>query len=205
MNDAGVRAQSAHDRRQRRVLVGIALMFFGPLAVCFYLYYGHAGWHPGGRVNAGDLIEPPRPLPPLALPLVGGGETQPDFLKRKWTLLYAASGPCAELCRTSLYRTRQVRIALDRDMNRVRRVFIADEGCCDETFLHAQHPDLITVRAGPEAAPLLALLPGRDSSNAPRVYLIDPLGNLMMSYAAESKPKGMLEDLKRLLRLSSIG
>jgi hypothetical protein len=40
---------------------------------------------------------------------------------------------------------------------------------------------------------------------APRVYLIDPLGNLMMSYAAEAKPKGMLEDMKRLLRLSSIG
>jgi len=205
VNDATVRAQSAHDRRQRRVLVGIALMFFAPLAVCFYLYYGQTGWHPGGRVNAGDLIDPPRPLPMLALPLVGGGETQPDFLKRKWTLLYAASGPCAELCRTSLYRTRQVRIALDRDMNRVRRVFIADDGCCDETFLHEQHPDLITVRAGPEAAPLLNELPGRASSNAPRVYLIDPLGNLMMSYAADSKPKGMLEDLKRLLRLSSIG
>ncbi len=205
MNDAALRAQSAHDRRQRRVLVGIALMFFAPLAVCFYLYYGRTGWHPGGRVNAGDLIEPPRPLPMLALPLVGGGETQPDFLKRKWTLLYAAPGPCAELCRTSLYRTRQVRIALDRDMNRVRRVFIADDGCCDETFLHEQHPDLITLRAGPEAAPLLNQLPGRGSADAPRVYLIDPLGNLMMSYAAESKPKGMLEDLKRLLRLSSIG
>ena len=40
---------------------------------------------------------------------------------------------------------------------------------------------------------------------APRVYLIDPLGNLMMSYAADAKPKGMLEDMKRLLRLSSIG
>jgi hypothetical protein len=205
VNDATLSAQSAHDRRQRRVLVGIALMFFAPLAVCFYLYYGHAGWHPGGRVNAGDLIEPPRPLPMLALPRLEGGETNPDFLKRKWTLLYAAAGPCAELCRTSLYRTRQVRIALDRDMNRVQRVYIADAGCCDETFLHEQHPDLIAVRNGPEAAPLLALFPGWNSSDAPRVYLIDPLGNLMMSYAVESKPKGMLEDLKRLLRLSSIG
>ena len=37
------------------------------------------------------------------------------------------------------------------------------------------------------------------------MYLIDPLGNLMMFYAADAKPKGMLEDMKRLLRLSSIG
>ena len=59
----------AHDRRQRRLLIGLALMFFGPLGVSFYLYYGHGSWHPGGRVNAGDLIVPPRPLPSLALPL----------------------------------------------------------------------------------------------------------------------------------------
>jgi cytochrome oxidase Cu insertion factor (SCO1/SenC/PrrC family) len=214
VNGAVVNAQSAHDRRQRRVLVGIALMFFAPLAVCFYLYYGQVGWRPGGRVNAGDLIEPPRPLPLLALPLLEGGATHADLLRRKWTLLYAASGPCADRCQASLYHTRQVRIALDRDMDRVQRVLIADDGCCDGAFLHTQHPDLIAVRNGPAAAPLLALLPdhpspsaasGSGAAQAPRVYLIDPLGNLMMSYAADAKPKGMLEDLKRLLRLSSIG
>ena len=59
---------SAHDRRQRRILIGVALMFFAPLAVSFYLYYGKF-WHPGARVNAGELIDPARPLPALALPL----------------------------------------------------------------------------------------------------------------------------------------
>jgi cytochrome oxidase Cu insertion factor (SCO1/SenC/PrrC family) len=186
-------------------LIGLALMFFGPLGVSFYMYYGHGSWHPGGRVNAGDLIEPPRPLPSLTLPLQSSGETDSDFLRRKWTLLYAQQGPCAERCRTSLYETRQVRLALDRDMDRVQRVFIADGDCCDFQFLHEQHPDLIAVRMNPAAAPLLALLPHRDPANAERIYLIDPLGNLMMSYAPDAKPKGMLEDMKRLLRLSHIG
>jgi hypothetical protein len=118
-------------------------------------------------------------------------------------------------------------------MDRVQRVFIADAGCCDAQFLHDQHPDLIVIRADAADAPLLALLPGLDPAVAadnpsappgsagvttaagaatpgapviaPRVYLIDPLGNLMMSYAADVKSKGMLEDMKRLLRLSSIG
>jgi hypothetical protein len=63
----------------------------------------------------------------------------------------------------------------------------------------------------PAAAPLLALLPDRGpdnasaGANAEHIYLIDPLGNLMMSYAPDAKPKGMLEDMKRLLRLSHIG
>src|SRR5271170_6295465 len=87
---------SAHDRRQRRILIGVALMFFAPLALSFYLYYGKY-WHPGGRVNAGELIDPARPLPPLALPLAqaasdGALQTNPQFLKGKWTLLYVQQG-----------------------------------------------------------------------------------------------------------------
>jgi hypothetical protein len=209
-----VNPPAAHDRRQRRVLIGLALMFFGPLGVSFYMYYGHGSWHPGGRVNAGNLIVPPRPLPFLALPLQNSGETDSSFLRRKWTLLYVQQGACAEHCRTSLYQMRQVRLALDRDMDRVQRVFIGDADCCDLQFLHTQHPDLIAVRMSPAAAPLLALLPhrgpgnasaGANDVNAEDIYLIDPLGNLMMSYAPDAKPKGMLEDMKRLLHLSHIG
>jgi hypothetical protein len=202
-----MRDPRAQDRRQRRLLVGLAFMFFAPLALAFYLYYGHDTWHPGGRVNRGELVEPARPLPALVLPLFDSGSTDANFLKSKWTLLYVASGPCGAACRIRLYDTRQVRLALDRDMRRVQRVFIADPECCDAKFLREQHPDLITVRTGAAAAPLLALLPTdpRSAAQVPRVYLIDPLGNLMMSYPASAQSKGMLEDLKRLLRLSSIG
>ena len=206
--------QGTQDRRQRRLLIALALMFFAPLGLAFYLYYGHGSWHPGGHVNAGELVEPVRPLPSLALPLLGSGHTPPDFLKGKWTFLHVEFGPCTELCRTRLYDTRQVRLALDRDMHRVQRAFIAGIDCCGPSFLHEQHPDLIAIRASATAKPLLALLPGPAGSTAAqgsraaqasRVYLIDPLGNLMMFYAADAKPKGMLDDLKRLLRLSSIG
>jgi hypothetical protein len=209
MND-----HTAHDRRQRRLLVGLALLFFAPLAVSFYLYYA-GDWRPGHRVNRGDLVTPARPLPDVSLPLAraaaavaAADRTTPDFLKKKWTLLYWGSGQCDTRCRTNLYNTRQVRTALNRDMDRVQRVFIAGGECCDWQYLGREHPDLITVRQAPEAASLLALLPtldGIDPASADRVYLIDPLGNLMMSYAPDAKPKGMLEDLKRLLGLSSVG
>ena len=201
---------TAHDRRQRRTLIGLALMFFAPLGLSFYLYYGKS-WHPGGRVNAGELITPARPLPSLALPLAGAagagaGATKPQFLKGKWTFLYVQHGRCDDECRRHLYDTRQVRLALDREMNRVQRVFIGDGDCCDLEELKEAHPDLIAVRASPADEPLLALLPIREGAvNSRRVYLIDPLGNLMMFYAPEAKSKGMLDDMKRLLRLSSIG
>jgi hypothetical protein len=207
----GMPPLTAHDRRQRRILIGVALMFFAPLALSFYLYYGKF-WHPGGRVNAGELIDPVRPVPALALPLAspplgsGAAQTDPQFLKGKWTFLYAQNGRCDDECRRHLYDTRQVRLALDREMNRVQRVFIGEGDCCDLKELLASHPDLIAIRASPADEPLLALLPERSGAlNSHRVYLIDPLGNLMMFYAADAKSKGMLEDMKRLLRLSSIG
>jgi hypothetical protein len=211
VSTASIGRDPAHDRRQRLLLVALALLFFAPLAVTFYLYYGPVGWRPGSRVNHGDLIDPPRPLPELSLPTVGhgaAGQTKPDFLKGKWTLLYVGSGSCTALCRSELYNMRQVRIALNRDMDRVQRVFIAEGDCCDHQFLDAQHPDLVTVRSTPDAVPLLALLPafnGVAPAAADRVYIIDPLGNLMMSYAPNAKPKGMLQDLKRLLGLSHVG
>jgi hypothetical protein len=197
--------RNPHDRRQRRILIGLALMFFAPLGLSFYLYYGKS-WRPGGRVNAGELIAPARPLPSLALPLANAGETNPQFLKGKWTLLYVQRGRCDDECRKALYDTRQVRLALDREMDRVQRVLIGDSDCCDFQELKAAHPDLIVIRASPADEPLLALLPKiAGAVNAQRVYLIDPLGNVMMSYAPDVKSKGMLEDMKRLLRLSSIG
>jgi cytochrome oxidase Cu insertion factor (SCO1/SenC/PrrC family) len=215
MNPIEALRDPAHDRRQRRMLIALAAFFFAPLAVAFFLYYGSAGWHPGKRVNHGDLIDPARPLPEVSLPLAraqaAGADaefTRSDFLKNKWTLLYWGGGSCPARCRTDLYNMRQVRIALNRDMDRVQRVFIATGDCCDWRYLATEHPDLVTVRATAEALPLLRIFPAVnavDPASADRIYLIDPLGNLMMSYAPDAQPKGMLQDLKRLLGLSQVG
>jgi hypothetical protein len=195
------------DRRRRRMLYGLAILFYAPLALSFYLYYGSGGWRPGGHANHGDLVEPPKELPALALPLADSGTTKPDFLRHKWTFLYVGAGACLGDCRTRLYDTRQVRLALNRDMDRVQRVFMAS-GDSDLPFLRSDHPDLITVRLTPAAVPLLDALSsaaGAPAQTAGRVYVIDPLGNLMMTYAPGIAPKGMLEDMKRLLGLSHVG
>ena len=210
-------------RHPRRVLIALALLFFAPVAVAFILYYG-IGWSPGGRVNYGELVQPPMPLPDIALPRADAAsadgpraDAAGGLLKGKWTLLYLGEGGCPAGCRMDLYNTRQVRAALGADRERVQRVFLAEGACCDLEWLHAQQPDLITVQVSAAAAPLTAILehagqehPGRnprpaDRTAADRVYLVDPLGNLMMSYDADARPKGMLEDLKKLLRLSHVG
>ena len=44
-----------------------------------------------------------------------------------------------------------------------------------------------------------------DPENAGRIYIIDPQGNLMMSYAPNVNPGDIYKDLKKLLRSSRIG
>jgi len=201
--------------QSRRALLGLAALFFAPLGLAFLVYYGSGGhWRPPGHVNHGTLIEPVRPTPPLRLPELlparvpaaaandPGSLTAPDFLAHRWTLLYEGPGACGAACRRALHETRQVRLALNRDMSRVQRVFLATDPCCELEALRREHPDLIVVRADAAAGPLRALLPGADSD---RVYVIDPLGNLMMWYSPAAGPKDMLSDLKRLLGVSHVG
>jgi hypothetical protein len=196
-------------RRGRRQLLGLAALFFVPLAIAFWLYYGPTGWRPEGGSNKGDLIDPARPLPSIAVPTAAGDVTDPAFLQGKWTLLYIGDGLCDERCRKALYLTRQSRIALNKDIDRVQRVFLVTDRCCDREFLANEHPDLVVALVeDATSAALLEPFPSYDGvpvAAAGRIYLVDPLGNLMMSYSAAAPDKALLTDVKKLLRLSHIG
>jgi cytochrome oxidase Cu insertion factor (SCO1/SenC/PrrC family) len=196
-------------RRGRRQLLLLAALFFVPLAVAFWMYYGPAGWRPSGDVSKGDLIEPARPLARLSLATAEGKQTTPDFLRGKWSMVYVGDGLCNDRCRKALYLTRQSRIALNKDMDRVQRVLLVTGRCCDRGFLTQEHPDLLVVRVDDDAAAvLLEPFPtygGVALADAGRIFLIDPLGNLLMSYAPTAPDKALLTDMKKLLRLSHIG
>lgn len=197
-------------RRGRRQLLILAAIFFVPLALAFWLYYGAGGWAPQGGTNQGDLFNPAVPLPAVALTRQDGTRTAPQFLQGKWTIAYLGDGACDERCRKALYLSRQSRIALNKDMDRVQRVFLATGTCCDQAFLAAEHPDLAVVALGADAdsRALLATFPaldGRPVEQAGRLYVIDPLGNLVLSYPATAPDKALLTDLRKLLRLSHIG
>lgn len=190
--------------RSRRTLLLLAALFLLPVAVSFYLYYA-AGWRPIGQVNRGELLDPPRALPAVSLPTADGASTGAQFLRGKWTLVYVGAGACDERCRNLLYTSRQVRLALGDKMDRVQRVFLYQGKCCEQAFFGTEHAGLIAANVdSPAGRELLQAFPDR-ATGAGRLYVVDPLGNLMMSYAPDAPPKGMLADLKRLLKLSHIG
>ena len=205
---------NAHDpnavRRGRRQMLVLAALFLVPLAFAFWLYYGSDGWRPSGSTNKGELLDPPRPLPDAHLPLAGGSPTDDeDVLRDKWTVVYIGDGACDEHCRKSLYLSRQTRIALNKDADRVRRVFLVTGTCCDFDYLEAEQQDLIVaIPTGQQGALLLQAFQVQDElpvDAAGRTYLVDPLGNLFMSYPPGTPDKALLQDLRKVLKLSHIG
>ncbi|HKE97145.1 MAG TPA: hypothetical protein VKB34_22740 [Povalibacter sp.] len=194
-------------RRSRAQVWLVIGVFFVPLLAAFLLYYGAPGWRPPGSTNRGDLISPARPLPAVELPRSNGDSLSIAALQGKWTLVYVGDGQCDARCREALVLTRQTRLALNKDVLRVQRVFLATANCCDQSYLAAEHTDLITARVDNEAGQqLLSTFPeGAATGQRGRIYIVDPLGNLMMSYGPQAPHKGLLEDLKKLLRLSHIG
>lgn len=189
-------------RRNFRTVFALGGLFLLPLLLSFWLYYG-AHWRPLGTTNHGELITPLRPLPDITLPDAKGSAHSRVFLG-KWTLVYVGNGACDADCRNTLVFMRQTRLSLNNEMTRVQRVLVASADCCDVKYLSEQHPGLLVLNASAaQAQPLLAQFP--EDGRAQALFIVDPLGNLMMRYDARLPPKGLLEDLKRLLQLSHIG
>ena len=162
-------------------------------------------------MNHGQLISPARPLPAVTLPRVSQEPSAPGAppsaaapFRSHWSLVYIGGGDCDVACRETLYVMRQTRLGLNNDMTRVERVFLVSHDCCDRAFLGRENAGLVVLDAGaPSAESLLALFPPQGREHT--LFVVDPLGNLMMSYDARGNPRGLLEDLQKLLRLSHIG
>ena len=186
---------SDNTRPNRSKLIVLLLIFFVPLAIAFALYYG-SSWRPTGTTNHGQLLLPLRTVP-----------QEVALLHGKWSLVVLADGQCDEDCRTALVLARQTRLALNQDSPRVTRVLLATGHCCDRNYLDEAHPGLQTLdmdAVGAAAgAALLATFPATGLHDG--LFIVDPLGNVVMRFGLHDTPKDLLTDLKKLLNLSSIG
>lgn len=172
-----------------------------------------------GTANRGTLVQPPRQLDEAVVFNQNGVDFRYADLEPRWTMLIPAAGArCDAACENSLYVTRQIRVAMGKEFNRLRRLYVNETGVSDTQLavsrLSDQHPVpasfssyLAEEHRGLKA---LVLAPGQygalfeEHSKDPTTwYLADPAGWIMMSYNVQTSYKDVIADLKFLLRNSS--
>jgi cytochrome oxidase Cu insertion factor (SCO1/SenC/PrrC family) len=140
-----------------------------------------SGWGGGGRSgNYGELISPR----PIGGPLAA--------LKGKWVLVTFDAGACGDACERKLYIVRQVRRALGPDAERIERLWVVTDAAKPK-------PELLAAIEGSH------LSTARLDFQGDRIYLVDPLGNLMMRFPPDPDPSLIIKDLRRLMKYSGFG
>ena len=178
----------------RRTLLLIAAVTFAPIVASYAIYYLFPR---ESRVNYGTLL-PTAPVPAIEGVGPDGSPVRLEDLRGRWVLLAVGAGDCDAACERKLYATRQARTMQGKERDRVVRAWLVVGAPPPPAALLAQHPGLVVVRV-PDLAPATL------SGGADALYVIDPLGNLVLRYGDDPDIKGIAKDLSRLLKASRIG
>jgi cytochrome oxidase Cu insertion factor (SCO1/SenC/PrrC family) len=193
---------AAKQKRGRWKLLAVVLVCAAPIIASYLTYYVIK---PSGRTNYGALIDPRAyPIPALGSTTLDGKPRALDDLKGKWIMLKVGGGECLEACQKQLFAMRQWRLMQGKNMDRVERVWLVTDAQPLDTMTIRQYDGMHMLRAQSDA--VRKWLPTEVGTSASdHIYLIDPLGNLMMRFPQDPDPRKVYKDIAKLLKASAIG
>ena len=189
----------------RAKLLGLVAVFLAPFIGGWLAFYVFELRPSSG--NYGTLVQPVRQIDWPELQSLDGRRFDGGF-GRKWTFLLFSGEACDELCLNNLFYLRQIRTLLGRDTLRLQNVLVT-AGSLQPKVAEAlrAHPNLVVIEnyRGDEFYRQFEIDGESRVGAAPKLYLIDPDQHLMMHYPAEYDHTRVLEDVKKLMKLSQIG
>ncbi len=165
--------------------------------------------------NYGEFVSPMRPVSGLGLNTLDNKGFSFLDVKGKWVLLTIGDSSCMQVCQENMYKMRQIRKAVGQERGRVERVFLLTDTTQRTAFAQKlkdykgmivalantkTHTDLLASFELSSDASIQNIL-----SSVNSIYIIDPLGNIMMAYPEGADAEGILKDVRRLLLVSKIG
>lgn len=186
--------------RLRMLLV--LLVCAAPVIASYFTYYVV---RPEGRRNFGDLIEPMRALPDVAVQRLNGDSLRLPDLKGQWLLISVAGGNCQQDCQRQLYLQRQILTGLGKERARTEWVWLISDQAQVPSDILPGLKDATVLRI--DAAALSQWLQAAaDARLEDHLYLVDPHGQWMMRFPPKLSTEGALKtkrDMERLLRASA--
>ncbi len=177
--------RSQHNRRLLLVIFAIAFASLGGSYLLFYLTQSSGVW---GTTNKGEFVSPPLHVADLKLASPDG---EPFAAPDSWWLWVNVDTSCDAECEHALHQLRQLHVLLNKEAPRVRRALVTAPDFAASDVLAAY--------------PQMSHLVGTAPSLQRGIYIVDPIGNLVLRYPLADAGAPVLDDLKRLLKLSQIG
>lgn len=160
-----------------------------------------------GSVNYGTLVQPAFPAQVHDLMLDNKTALRETTLAKKWTMLYIEPEECDKACLARLLLIKRVRILMNEQMRRVRTVLVSSEEV-SALISKKENPDLVLTQLdmSPANIGVSSFIKQYPELDKTPIYLLDPMGNLMMYYPqVDPDAKKMIKDLQKLLKYSHLG
>jgi glutathione peroxidase-family protein len=173
----------ATTRKNKITLLLVIAACAAPLIFSYLTYYVIK---PESRTNYGALIDPrAHPIPTLSLKTLDGQPADLHQYQGKWIFLMVDGAACDKACKEKL-------------------VWLVTDTVPLETVLMREYDGTHLLRAKSEE--LRAWLPTETETKIENhLYMIDPLGNLMMRFPQSGDPNKIKKDIIKLLKASRIG
>lgn len=212
--------------RSKLKLAALLLMVVVPITLASFAFRSAMeGGGLFGSANHGNLILPPLDITALDMrdevsgaPLFRPFEevvaelgSPDDYVPRPWMMVFATTEACDAACEDRIFYLRQLHTRLGRERERVQRYYLhaRDVPLAEATRAHLaqEHPDmaLATASAATLARQLNEGGVALDLQADSYVFLVDPLGNVMMYYDSTHTTQQIMDDIQHLLKYSSLG
>jgi len=190
-------------------LILLLAIFSAPLLGAYYAYSTRDS-RTFNTVNNGEFYPKPQDLKDIKFLDKNGTATLFNSFEKKWYVVVVADGACDQVCEAHLNEIARLRAMQGKNLHRVVSLF-AHHGLDDTNTSELSEKYKVSSVKATNADDFQQWLQpfyqarGQESFDSTRIYLIDPLKKLMMSYPGDTDPKAIYKDMKRLLKTSQIG
>jgi len=198
-------------RKNKITMILLFAMFVAPIVFAVYIFNTNDADSYKTK-NRGNLIRPAKELKNIELQFFE--DKKPYKLvdqEHQWLMVFIGKGECNDECKRQLVVMRQTRLAQGGEFTRVNRMYLMLDEQSDQFMKEVKeyHPGLAVLN-GTQAQidnviSQFTLDDKIDVGKSNRIYIVDPIGNLMMYYEFDADASGIAKDLMRLLKASQMG
>ena len=193
-----------HQRRGRWKMLAVLAVCAAPVVASYFTYYVI---RPAQQRSFGELMAEQAALPDVQARTLDGKHVALDSLKGQWLLISTGPGACPESCVRGLFVLRNSHASQGKEVERLERIWIITDDAPPAAVVSEAYAGTHVLRADPATLAAWLVPDATDPATALAhgLWIVDPLGHLMMHFPDAEQPEDVRDDIRTLLKNSRIG